>query len=80
MKLWRKVVGKDRHETAWTLRLECGHEAFRAAAYLAQVGDRVSDVAECRVQQMGQRVHLRRLPGAGQHKAPASVFGQIARQ
>jgi len=33
MKLWRKVVGKDWHEAAWTLRLECGHEAFRASTY-----------------------------------------------
>ena len=33
MKLWRKVVGMDWSPTVWTLRLECGHEAYRSSCY-----------------------------------------------
>ncbi len=30
---WRKVVEKERQPTIWTLRLECGHVAYRSAQY-----------------------------------------------
>ena len=33
MKLWRKIVSKEWHPTVWTLRLECGHVAFRSHGY-----------------------------------------------
>ena len=36
MKLWRKVVGMDWSPTGWTLRLECGHEAYRSSTYRRQ--------------------------------------------
>jgi hypothetical protein len=42
MSRWRKVVKKDGHATTWTLRLECGHEAYRSARYSeAELPDRV---------------------------------------
>ena len=36
MKLWRKVVGMDWSPTVWTLRMECGHEAYRLSPYSRQ--------------------------------------------
>jgi hypothetical protein len=36
MKLWRKVVGMDWSPTGWTLRLKCGHEAYRSSPYSRQ--------------------------------------------
>jgi hypothetical protein len=33
MARWRKVVEKDWYPTTWTLRLECGHDAYRSAQY-----------------------------------------------
>ena len=36
MEFRRKVVGMDWHPTAWTLRLECGHEAYRSSPYSRQ--------------------------------------------
>jgi hypothetical protein len=33
MKPWRKVLAKELMDAAWTLRLECGHVAFRSAQY-----------------------------------------------
>ena len=36
MKRWRKVLDKDWNPTTWTLRLECGHDAYRSSRYTAQ--------------------------------------------
>ena len=33
MKPWRKVLGKEWLSTVWSLRLECGHVAYRSAQY-----------------------------------------------
>jgi len=33
MRPWRKVVEREREPAIWTLRLECGHVAFRSAQY-----------------------------------------------
>ncbi len=33
MRLWRKVLASDWQPTIWTLRLECGHIAYRSAQY-----------------------------------------------
>ena len=30
MSRWRKVVGRKRAPESWSLRLECGHEAYRS--------------------------------------------------
>ncbi len=36
MSRWRKVVDRQLAHSAWLLRLECGHEAFRSAQHAAQ--------------------------------------------
>jgi hypothetical protein len=33
MRRWRKIVETEWQPTHWTLRLECGHVAFRSAQY-----------------------------------------------
>ena len=36
MRRWRRVLEKERHPTTWTLRLECGHDAYRSSRYTPQ--------------------------------------------
>jgi hypothetical protein len=36
MSRWRKVVDRQLTHNAWLLRLECGHEAYRAAQHTVQ--------------------------------------------
>ena len=33
MRTYRRVIKKENHPGGWTLRLECGHEAFRSHRY-----------------------------------------------